>query len=323
MQFRLSIIGIFILGAVALLASGNPPAQAQERGANGCVTPQGFQAGDFITIVGGVYIRAEPNLDAAIVSYSPERIAARVIGGPICADGLHWWNVERIFNEPTFKGWVADGRPEKQFLFRNETEPAEIPCPVPLPVALNSAVELFEGVRVRQQPTRSARVLTVAPPATSALVRGGPVCSEGYNWWRIEVVVVGVTFNGWIIEGTPTGAVREEDIVNPQPDADPNTTIACGPPAPLNVGDVAILRYYNPPLKNLRAAPSTAGEVLYNLPSGIQLDVLSGPFCNEGVNWRQVRVRAGSVNPTGWIAEGEWLGRFLRADGFDYDEPAP
>ncbi|MEO0565427.1 MAG: hypothetical protein AAF125_25190, partial [Chloroflexota bacterium] len=84
-----------------------------------------------------------------------------------------------------------------------------------------------------------------------------------------------------------------------------------------------VLRFSGESLKNLRTIPDTAGAILFNLPSGITVEILSGPFCNEGVNWRQVRVRGGSVQPVGWLAEGDWLGRFLGANNEDYGQPAP
>lgn len=320
---------LLALAALLLLTVPTAAQSGDGRLDNGCLPPLGLVPGQFVTIIGGVYIRAQPDIDAAIVSYSPERIAARVLGGPVCADGINWWNVERVFQDPTFKGWVAQGVPGKLFVIPNEPEDVPLPCPPPLAVPRNTAVATFDGVRVRATPSTTARVLTVAQPATTALVLDGPVCSEGFNWWRVNVEVLGVRYDGWIVEGIPVSATDDPDtlfndplLVDPAPDAGPNSG-PCAPPAPLGPGAVGVLRFEGPPLKNLRGAPSRAAAVLFDLPSGITVEVLSAPFCNEGLNWWQVRVRGGSVQPVGWLAEGDWLGRFFGPNGEDFGRPAP
>jgi hypothetical protein len=99
---------LFVVILLALVSVyGASPTTAQERGENGCLPALSIDAGETVTIIGGVYIRANPDLDAAIVSYAPDRIAATVTGGAVCADGFNWWPVERVFEAPTFQGWVA------------------------------------------------------------------------------------------------------------------------------------------------------------------------------------------------------------------------
>jgi hypothetical protein len=317
-----------IVTILMLLVSIVLPIHAQERGENGCLPALALTEGQIVTIIGGVYIRAQPDLDSGIVAYSPERIPARVLGGPVCADGFNWWNVEKVFGEVTFKGWVAQQLPNKLFVIPNDPVDLNPACPEPLPVPIGTAVETFDGIRVRTEPSTSSLVLTVAQPETTALVLEGPTCAEGFNWWRVQIQVLDVQYVGWIVEGIPVLPTGESNplndplLLNAQPDAGPSD-IPCGPAAPLEIGAIGVVRFEGPPLKNLRAAPTTIGEILYNLPSGITVEILSAPFCNEGVNWRQVRVRGGSVQPVGWMAEGVWLGRFRGAAGEDYDQPAP
>lgn len=308
-----SILGLMLLAA--------PSAQAQDN----CPAPLSLPVGTEVTIIGGVYIRALPNLEAGIVEYSPDRIAAVVIGEPQCADGYIWWNVERAVGTPIFKGWVAQGTPRKQFLFANAQPPTDLPCTTPLNLVIGQAVSLFDGARLRSEPTDSGRVLTVVPVNETVRILGAPVCADGFNWWQVEAVVLGVRYNGWMAEGSPFYEGDRPDPLrfNAAPDADPATSLACGPASPLQVGATGILRFSGEPLKALRAAPTVRGELLYSLPSGVQLRILSAPFCNEGVNWREVQITAGSRAVQGWMAEGTWMGRFLGANGEDYDQPAP
>lgn len=289
-----------------------------------CVEPLAIPIGSEVTIIGGMYIRSLADIDSGIVAYTPGRIAATVIGGPSCADGYNWWQVERVAGDPIFKGWVAEGRPARQYLFVNEPESDELACPAPLNAQVNQAVSVYRGLRVREEPTTESRTLTITQPDESALILGASVCAEGYNWWPVRVEDDFAIYEGWMVEGFP---YLEENrsaplYINVNPDAGPES-IECGTPSPLQVGATGILRFNGSPLKALRASPTTSGELLYSLPSGIQLQILSGPFCNEGVNWRQVRVAAGSVQAEGWMAEGTWMGRFLGANNEDYDQPAP
>lgn len=326
---RTTLTSLFACTLVSLLVILCVPAHAQDitptpdgRLPNGCVPPLLIEEGDLVTILGGVYIRATPNINAGIVSYSPDRIAARVVGGPVCSSGFNWWQVERIFEEPTFLGWVAEGLPERQFVFPPRGIPPK-PCPVPLDLVRGQAIATFDGVKVRSAPTLQGTVITTALPDSSALVVDGPACVEGFNWWLVDIQVLGVLYRGWIVEGTPSEFI-ENPVIDPVPDAvgDPNS-IPCGPPAPLRVGAIGRLRFAGEPLKNLRTDPNTSSTVIYQLPSGIQLEILSEAFCNQGVNWRRVRVFGGNVAAEGWLAEGDHLGRFIGPAGEDYDQPAP
>jgi hypothetical protein len=286
--------------------------------------PLNLSAGSPVTLIGGVYIRALPDLNAAIAEYTPDRLFATVVSGPVCADGYYWWEVTRQYESPIFRGWVAQGTDRKLFVLPNDPTDAPVVCSPPLAVPLNSAVAVYTGLRVRENPTLTGRIVTVTQPNTTVLVKDGPVCADGFNWWQIETVVLGVTYNGWIVEGY---ANEERDQTNPAfldtvPDAGTQPR-ACGPAAPLPVGGIGILRFNGSPLKTLRGTPTTRGVPLVSLPSGIQLEILGGPYCNEGINWWQVRVYGGSRTVEGYLAEGNWLGRFLGASGEDYDQPAP
>jgi uncharacterized protein YraI len=314
--------------ALLLLVVVAPTTQAQDgRLENGCLPPVGLPVGGIATMVGGVYVRALPNVNSGIVSYSPDRIAVRVLDGPVCANGFNWWQIERQFEEPTFLGWTADGVPGKQFLFPPEGEPPD-ECPPVLNLVSGQAIGLFDNVKVREIPSQQGAVITTAPVNSTAQVLGDTACIEGFNWWLVNIPVRGITFQGWIVQDVFKNLDDDPEneispIINAIPDAGADEIVACGPPAPLDIGALGRLRFANEPLKNLRAAPSTSSDILFQLPSGVQLEILSEAFCSEGVNWRRVRVFGGSSQPVGWIAEGDNLGRLIGANGEDYGRPAP
>lgn len=53
-------------------------------------------------------LRAAPARDAAIINLLLENIAVDIIGGPQCADGLNWWQVQ-VVGSPQTVGWMAEG----------------------------------------------------------------------------------------------------------------------------------------------------------------------------------------------------------------------
>jgi hypothetical protein len=299
------------------------PAHAQT---TDCPQPLMLSEGDLITILGGVYIRANPAASAGIVSYAPDRIAARVRGGPVCANGIIWWQVERQFEEPTFLGWVAQSFEGRDLIFPPVGEPPK-PCVPAFDLQIGQAISTFDGVKVRTLPSLQGRVLTTALPDSSALVVDGPACVDGFNWWLVDIEVAGVLIRGWIVQSVPLPAPENiAPVVNPNPDAegDPNSP-GCAPPAPLQQGARARLRLQpGDPLRNLRVGPTTISDVIVQLPSGIQLQIISEePFCNQGQNWWQVQVFGGRVSPVGWVAEGDVLGRMIGPNGEDYGRSAP
>ncbi len=314
-----------ILLALLLTALGlhQPATHAQS---TDCVEPFSLGEGDLITILGGVYIRANPDTSAGIVSYAPERIAARVRGGPVCADDINWWLVEREFEEPTFLGWVAQSVNGRDLIFPPVgVEPK--PCVPAFDLRRGQAIATFDGVKVRTLPSLEGRVLGTALPNISARVVDGPVCVDGFNWWLVDIDIAGTLLRGWIVQSVPLPEPENlAPVVNPAPDAegDPNS-IGCGPAAPLVIGARARLRLQpGDPLRNLREGPTTISPVIAQLPSGIQLQIVSEEaFCNQGVNWWQVQVFGGTVAPVGWVAEGDVLGRMIGPNGEDYGRDAP
>jgi hypothetical protein len=56
------------------------------------------------------HLRAAPGLDGAILYALIEGIAFDIIGGPVCADNLNWWQIQ-IVSRPEVIGWLSEGGP--------------------------------------------------------------------------------------------------------------------------------------------------------------------------------------------------------------------
>jgi hypothetical protein len=285
MTRRVMILLAFLLSAWPLAAQVDV----------GCGPTLPLAPGSRINTRPGIYIRNLPTLSGGIAEYLDSSITFRVVGGPVCADGLNWWQVRGPVNFNP--GWVAereaaDGR---YLIFPADPDPAAA-CTEPLNLVPGSRVPLLNGVRIRQEPNLSGLVLTVAPQGEVVTVISGPECVDELNWWQVQVPFAGIIVQGWMAEGYP-----ERDFVR-DPDL-PDPSEICGPPIPLKIGNRASVNVEDFRPKNLRAAPGRQAPVLYALIEGIAFDVIGGPVCADNLNWWQIQIVA-RPEVTGWLAEG-------------------
>jgi hypothetical protein len=168
--------------------------------------------------------------------------------------------------------------------------PTDEPCAAPLRLSVGNSVTLTPGVNVRSLPSLSGAVVNYYTEEVLLTVVEGPVCANGYNWWR----VAGVGEPGWVIEGRP-GRYFLTFVPTP-------TDSVCYTPLPLRAGSGARL------VTGLlvRVQPDASAFVITALETGFQVTLLEGPVCEDGLNWYRVRVPYGSTSALvdGWIAEG-------------------
>jgi hypothetical protein len=176
----------------------------------------------------------------------------------------------------------------------------EAPTPVPqqptaTPIVLtcSPAPRLQVGHAGRVAPGPLPNAMRSAPGTGSgSTVLDGPVCTNGYNWWRVNAN----GFIGWTAEGQASTYWL-----------DPMT---CGNGLAIRLvpggqGRVTV----TPPLPNtLRAQPNSSSAPVGEIPPGGVFNVLEGPQCGTGgrAYWR---VNYNGL--VGWTAEGEpgqyWL----------------
>jgi hypothetical protein len=260
--------------------------------ATGCAAPLNLTIGTDILLRGGVNVRSEASMSAALVNYYDQQVRLRLTGGPVCANGYNWWRVAGVGHP----GWVIEGRPGRYFI-TPYSDPALV-CFDPISLAPGTRVRLLNGLRLHETASLEARVLTVIPFQTTVDVIGGAVCADGLNWWQVRIPFDGTTIDGWITEGYPGDYWLEP--LNPAGTAVP---LRCVVPLSMNVGSRAAVRYFDGVPRRLRSAPNTGAPIVAELLDGIALEVLAAPpTCSEGYNWWNVRVV--TTNLTGWIAEG-------------------
>ena len=165
-------------------------------------------------------------------------------------------------------------------------------CYPPLALTVGGLVLLRGGVNIRSQPTESGPLVNYYPSQTLLHLIGGPICADGWNWWHIS----GVGEPGWVVEGKPNFYyIKQYSAPNAPTCSTPLDTIQVGGKLRTITGS------------RLRQTPADDGFVITVIqPPGVQLPVIDGPFCADGLNWWKVRAPYGNSNTLvdGWLAEG-------------------
>lgn len=259
-----------------------------------CPISAGLQNGDTAVLTGGVLIRYEPNPSAPfIVQFQENRVFTVLEGGPLCVEGYNWYPI----TGHGVTGWASEGsRDGSRYwltLLRRADEP-EFPCLTPLNLTEGNRFNVNVNVRMRAAPTTTALTLTVVPYTATIVVLEGPVCNEGYNWWKVRATVVNFTYEGWVAESERAGGAEYIRVPRAAP---------CHAPLNLDIGEQARVIYNDEFPKRLRSEPSLAGSVLAELIENVPILILDGPVCANTYNWWKVRVLS-SAPIEGWLAEG-------------------
>ncbi len=271
--------------------------------APGCANPLPLRPGQTVTLRAGVNIRSAPSPSAPWLANFDDFRLFTVIDGPVCTDGYVWW----LLDGSRVRGWVAERSTTMLYILGADSGTPEPTCPTPLNLPAGEQIELVTGVRVRQQPSLTGLVLTVAPADSVATVLDSQVvCADSYNWRRVRVTVANFTYEGWMVEGSR--AIPNQYFIDIT--LTPASEI-CYPPLALEIGQLARVGYRDRTPKNLRTAPGPDSDVLYTLVEGVPLEIIGGPECVNGMNYWRVRVLA-STPVEGWLAEGARANRWIR-----------
>ncbi len=292
---RLLLVLLFLLTAI--------PAVAAEDSA--CPTPMQLTVGQPVFTRPGLFIRNLPTLSGGQVGYYPNSVTLRITGGPVCADGLNWWQV----TTPGNPGWVAEAVPDMVLLFPDTSFNNGQNCAPALDLAIGGQATLLESLRLRSDPTMSGRVLTVLNKNAPVYVLAGPTCADQINWWQVRAQYGNSTstVDGWLAE-----AASGTMLLSAGGSGAPSEAAHCPPTYyRLSVGIRAVVTYQDSKPKNLRAEPGLNAASLTTLLKGIEVDIIGGPTCVDGLNWWQLRI-VGQPEIVGWLAEGgvasnQWL----------------
>ncbi len=275
--------------------------------APGCLNALELDPGAIITVRSGVNIRAAPSVSSPWLANYQEPRDFIVLEGPVCADNFLWWQIRGH----GLTGWVAERNAAISFIISVDRATVSSSCPPPLELVIGEEIELITGVRIRSEPSLSGLVLTVAQAGQTAIaLEGTTICNQGYTWRRVRVVVLDVTYDGWMVEGSSSIDGRYFSVQTPDP------SLVCHRPMDLRIGDLG--RIYDPdgPPKNLRGLPGTDAPILFALVDNVPFEVIGGPVCVGQDQWWQVRIRS-TTPAAGWVMQGNapnyWLDVVVRA----------
>ena len=157
----------------------------------------------------GTRVRQSPGFEAPVVRSLPPGLTFAVEGGPVCLDGVLWYEVRGVSAANAWSGWIGEGQGDARWIEPFDTGPIDCPgAPPPRLVPGGTGRVTFDPPlpsRVRSAPTTEggeANVVTRLQPGKPFDVLSGPVCdpANGWRWWLIRTTT-GV--EGWIAEGLP------------------------------------------------------------------------------------------------------------------------
>lgn len=168
-------------------------------------------------------VRDPASREGALVGAIPGGAVFDVLDGPVCADGLNWWQVAY----EGITGWTGEGagtdywiEPYAAPLVEATAAPALEPSPEPVlpvtsfhpPIEPINVLEVGAQVRVlnddpqaetisltiRSAPTRSGASVAQAVEGDLLTLIGGPEEADGLRWWQVETALGS---QGWVVEG--------------------------------------------------------------------------------------------------------------------------
>lgn len=198
---KLSYI-LMLLIAVSLSA-GSLPAQAQDW--SQCPEADSrIAVGDIVAVSDAdnlpLALRIAPRRSSRLLASIPIRTELEVIDGPRCSDGWGWWKVQ--YGRHT--GWVAEVGPEGLYnLVPTEDSGSCLIVEHDLEVGDRGRVTPGLSNRIRRAASLESQQIGTARPGIIFRVLDGPICQDGYWWWKISYPSPNGTGRliGWTVEG--------------------------------------------------------------------------------------------------------------------------
>ncbi len=174
-------------------------------------------------------------------------------------------------------------------------------CFQPLPLGIGDQIGIRPGVNIRNLPSASGAVVNYFDLPVAAFITEGPVCADGYNWWRVR----GIGTPGWVAEGRP-GFYFVSLIT------DASAPEVCPPAQDIRIGER--VRLFSG--LRVRETPGSDSLVITIAPYQSLLTVVGGPVCRDDLNYWQVEVPYGDSGQLvrGWITEGPVYDYYLEPE---------
>lgn len=172
-------------------ASGAPvptPDAGAGAGSSACDLPTRFAIGSFVTVNPGPpnNVRSGAGLQYRVTQSLPPGALASVRRGPVCADGLRWWEVQT----EAFVGWTAEGTSSDQWLIPLSQSPMLNNCPLPPRLVAGGRAVVLPGDPnvLRDGPDANGTLAIGRIPAGGVMrVLGSSLCgTDGRRWFPVD-----------------------------------------------------------------------------------------------------------------------------------------
>lgn len=213
-MFAKHLLGLTIIAFLAAScgAEVNSSTKATETVVNAiCASAVGISMGHAHVMAGQNpnRMRSAPSLRDAIISSIPAESNFYVFGGPICADGIVWWQI----SYQGMTGWTAEGQNDTAYLQTGESQLSTAASTSSANILCNNApasrVNIgslaqratntrFGNGRVRKGPGQNYPITRVANSGETFTIIGGPACGGSSTWWQVKFTD---GFTGWMMEG--------------------------------------------------------------------------------------------------------------------------
>jgi hypothetical protein len=180
-------------------------------------------------------------------------------------------------------------------------------CPLSPQLVVGGYGQVTEGDanNLRDQASRSGNLIGEIPGGESFAVLEGPVCADGFNWWRVDYNGL----QGWTVEGSGSDYfVLPIDAPAPTATATPPIPPVVYPLSTDNALAVGLTARVDVAGLNIRANPSRQAAMLSQTVANELVEIVGGSTEAEGYTWWQIQQEDGTV---GWVVE-----QFMEADSF-------
>lgn len=158
----------------------------------------------------GVKVHDQASIDGLVLTVAPADALADVLEGPSCSSGYNWWKIRVTVLGVVYTGWAADGENGVTLLVDPNASPTPV-CGPPrnLRIGLTGYVQYIDQIpkNMRVAPSLQSEVAATLLDGIGFTIIDGPICADGYNWWRIQILsrpdVTGWFSDQWITAVKP------------------------------------------------------------------------------------------------------------------------
>lgn len=243
---------------------------------------------------------ANPDKNAQVISQLAQDTIIKIMAGPVCAEGLIYWQVSYTTETDVKDGWMLEGDGANYYI---EPHFESTKCSLgwsQLKVGMHAVIVGDERNNVRLFPSKSSQPIAKLSPGMTMKILEGPVCADGLVFWRFATSTIDNYTIGWTAEGD-----GETYFLEPF-----DQTAYCQPGfSRLKPGMEAIV--LGDSSNKVRSAPKQDAEVIGNLPPNTLVRILEGPRCHNGMYYWKVSNNDVPGGIEGWTAEGDGVEYYL------------